>query len=80
MSKLKYLGQSEWSNGNKVYKQKYTNGRIIYETISWLLRRCKRCGRFLGRNKKKFCSNCFIENRKVYQRKYIKEYRRNGRA
>jgi predicted amidophosphoribosyltransferase len=52
---------------------KRTNETIL---VSWIQRRCEKCGRFLSKLQSKYCSLC---GKKAYIEKGIRKYKQNHR-
>ena len=55
----------------KIKLRRYGNYNPItrhYEILSWSIRQCKICGRFLGKFDKVYCNNCGIKRKRIVKK------------
>lgn len=81
--KSRNIGNSMTTNGYRVFKIKRKNGKSKCILLSWIDRHCKPCGKFLSKDRQKYCLECHLKGIKIYKRNYyqihmeeIKEYAR----
>lgn len=72
----RYLGNSLASSGNRLFYEVKENGKVTFKLVSWIDKRCSRCGKFLKKkNPSNRCINCYKEESK----QFMKEYYENNR-
>jgi uncharacterized Zn finger protein (UPF0148 family) len=66
-----YLGNSLYQSNSATYRKEVIQGKIVWRVVSWIDKRCKKCGRFIFRlNTGRFCQICTKNYHKEYSQRY----------
>ena len=76
---MKYIGNTCYTTGYKIYHRKTKNKKHKLEVISWMNKRCIDCGKFIPNSHGERCSKCARKHDIVCKKNYkerLKELRK----